>query len=149
VGHRTLSLVRSTAALGCPVCALHETCFVVDRRYFTSALPRALLGAAPLAALGMLLERRLWPQAAAALFYVALYSKLPHKVRALPSLYTCNCAATSHCPPPCACRAQEVRFLFPVLPLFNACAAAAVARLYNGRSVTGTRRTHSVIATRN
>jgi hypothetical protein len=33
------------------------------------------------------------------------------------------------------CRAQEVRFLFPVLPLFNAFAAAAVARLYNGRSV--------------
>ena len=50
-------------------------------RYFTSALPRALLGAAPLMPLGMLWERRLWPQAAAALLYVLLYSHLPHKAR--------------------------------------------------------------------
>jgi hypothetical protein len=50
-------------------------------RYFTSALPRALLGAAPLVLLGVLWERRLWPQAAAALLYVLLYSTLPHKAR--------------------------------------------------------------------
>jgi hypothetical protein len=50
-------------------------------RYFTSALPRALLGAAPLVPLGVLWERRLWPQATAALLYVLLYSTLPHKAR--------------------------------------------------------------------
>ena len=50
-------------------------------RYFTSALPRALLGAAPLAVLGAALERRLRPQLLSALFYVVLYSALPHKVR--------------------------------------------------------------------
>lgn len=33
---------------------------------------------------------------------------------------------------PCI-RIQEVRFLFPVLPLFNMCAAAALARLYSSK----------------
>jgi hypothetical protein len=35
--------------------------------------------------------------------------------------------------------AQEVRFLFPVLPLFNMCAAAALARAYAARRATSTR----------
>ena len=74
--------------------------------YATSALPRALLGALPLALMGCALERRLWPQAFATLFYVALYSRLPHK---------------------------ELRFLFPVLPLCNALAAAALVRAWRNR----------------
>ena len=47
--------------------------------YFTSALPRALLGALPLAALGMALERRLRSKLACVLMYIAAYSLLPHK----------------------------------------------------------------------
>ena len=41
--------------------------------YFTSALPRALLGTLPLAALGMLLERRLRSKLACVLVYIAGY----------------------------------------------------------------------------
>ena len=74
--------------------------------YFTSALPRALLGALPLCAMGAALERRARPLLSVALCYVALYSLLPHK---------------------------EVRFLFPALPLFNAAAAAALARAWRSR----------------
>ncbi|EIE22326.1 Alg9-like mannosyltransferase [Coccomyxa subellipsoidea C-169] len=74
--------------------------------YWTSALPRALLGALPLAALGVLLERRLRPHLACVALYIALYSFLPHK---------------------------EVRFLLPVLPLFNVAAAAAAWRLWINR----------------
>jgi len=74
--------------------------------YLSSALPRALLGGAPLVPLGALLERRLRPACAAALLYVALYSLLAHK---------------------------ELRFLFPILPLANAAAAAALAALHRGR----------------
>jgi len=70
--------------------------------YFTSALPRALLGALPLAPLGFALEPRVrWP-GALALLYVSLYSGLPHK---------------------------ELRFLLPVVPLFNLCAACGGAQL--------------------
>ena len=70
--------------------------------YFTSALPRALLGALPLVPLGFALEPRVrWP-GALALLYVALYSGLPHK---------------------------ELRFLLTVVPLFNLCAACGGARL--------------------
>ena len=47
--------------------------------YFTSALPRALLGGYPLAALGYLLERRVRPYVQLVTLYVALYSFLPHK----------------------------------------------------------------------
>eukprot|EP00971_Amphidinium_carterae_P097939 1937851-Amphidinium_carterae.1 len=65
--------------------------------YFYSALPRALLGALPLALVGVTLERRVRTPALAALAFVILYSALAHK---------------------------ELRFLFPVLPLFNVAAAA-------------------------
>lgn len=47
--------------------------------YFSSALPRALLGALPLALVGVVLERRVRPTAAIAVAFVALYSFLPHK----------------------------------------------------------------------
>ena len=47
--------------------------------YFSSALPRALLGALPLALLGGILERRVRPSLAIALVFVGLYSALPHK----------------------------------------------------------------------
>lgn len=47
--------------------------------YFSSALPRALLGALPLALLGGVLDRRVRPSLAIALAFVALYSALPHK----------------------------------------------------------------------
>ncbi|GAQ78841.1 alpha-1,6-mannosyltransferase [Klebsormidium nitens] len=70
--------------------------------YFTSALPRALLGAYPLALLGAFLDRRagslLWP----ILLFVSLYSYLPHK---------------------------ELRFIFPAFPIFNTSAAVAIERI--------------------
>lgn len=47
--------------------------------YFTSALPRALLGGYPLAAMGFLLERRVRPFVLLVTAYVAMYSLLPHK----------------------------------------------------------------------
>lgn len=47
--------------------------------YLTSALPRSLLGALPLALVGVALERRVRPIAAIAVVFVALYSFLPHK----------------------------------------------------------------------
>ena len=47
--------------------------------YFTSALPRALLGALPLAVLGVALERRLRSKLACVLMYITAYSLLPHK----------------------------------------------------------------------
>ena len=78
--------------------------------YFTSALPRALLGALPLVPLGLALEPRVrWP-GALALLYVSLYSGLPHK---------------------------ELRFLLPVVPLFNLCAACGGARLLGGATSGG------------
>ncbi|KAL3140566.1 hypothetical protein ABBQ32_005142 [Trebouxia sp. C0010 RCD-2024] len=74
--------------------------------YFTSALPRALLGAYPLAALGYLLEPRVRRYVQLVTLYIALYSFLPHK---------------------------EVRFLLPVLPVFNIAAAAALSRIWKNR----------------
>lgn len=78
--------------------------------YFTSALPRALHAAYPLALLAPLLERRAAPLLAVALGFVGLYSGLGHK---------------------------EVRFLFPVLPLWNAAAAFVVQRAWDGRRKPG------------
>jgi alpha-1,6-mannosyltransferase len=81
--------------------------------YFTSALPRALHAAYALAPLGALLERRVQAPLAVALAFVLLYSNLGHK---------------------------EVRFLFPVLPLWNLAAAAAVQRVWLGRRKSAIRR---------
>ena len=47
--------------------------------YFTSALPRALLGGYPLALLGLALEPRVRLYVCVATAYVTLYSFLPHK----------------------------------------------------------------------
>lgn len=74
--------------------------------YFTSALPRALLGGYPLALLGLALEPRVRLYVCVATAYVTLYSFLPHK---------------------------EVRFLLPILPVFNIAAAAAGARIWQNR----------------
>ncbi len=50
---------------------------------------------------------------------------------------TMSAQASARSRPPETCArpnlCQEVRFLFPVLPLFNALAAAALARAYNNR----------------
>ena len=74
--------------------------------YFTSALARALHAAYPLALLAPVADRRMAPVLAVALGFVLLYSGLGHK---------------------------EVRFLFPVLPLWNLAAAAVVQRLWVGQ----------------
>ncbi len=47
--------------------------------YFASALPRALLGAFPLALMGLITERRVQPYMLLVTAYVTLYSLLPHK----------------------------------------------------------------------
>ena len=47
--------------------------------YFTSALPRALLGAYPLMGLGFVLEPRMRPHVMLTVAYIVLYSFLPHK----------------------------------------------------------------------
>jgi len=85
-----------------------------------------LLGALPLIPLGALLERRVRPLLLVSLFYVATYSFLPHKAR------TRGChrpTPPAPHPPP----AQEVRFLFPVLPLLNAVAACGLSRAFERR----------------
>ncbi|KAK6918670.1 GPI mannosyltransferase [Dillenia turbinata] len=74
--------------------------------YFTSALPRSLLAAYPLFPLGVILERRILPYILPALFFVVLYSKLPHK---------------------------ELRFIIASVPIFNLAAAVAASRVYNNR----------------
>jgi len=73
-------------------------------RYWTSALPRALMGALPLALLGVILDRRARFILAPTLIFIFLYSFLPHK---------------------------ELRFIFYALPIFNLCAAIAISRLQN------------------
>lgn len=80
--------------------------------YLTSALPRALHAALPLALLAPLLDRRARPLMFVGLGFVLLYSNLPHK---------------------------EVRFLFPVLPLWNAAAAVTLQRLWVNRRKSGLR----------
>jgi alpha-1,6-mannosyltransferase len=77
--------------------------------YASSALPRALLGGLPAALAGAALPPARPPLAAAAGF-AALYSALPHK---------------------------ELRFLLPVLPLFNVAAAMALAAAWRRRGVAG------------
>ncbi len=80
--------------------------------YLTSALPRALHAALPLALLALALDRRARPLMFVALGFVLLYSNLPHK---------------------------EVRFLFPVLPLWNAAAAVTLQRLWVNRGKSALR----------
>ena len=47
--------------------------------YFTAALPKALLSAFPLAAVGAIMERRVRPSIIIAMTFVSVYSVLPHK----------------------------------------------------------------------
>lgn len=77
--------------------------------YFTSALPRSLLVAYPLFLLGILLDRRILPFVLPVLFFIILYSKLPHK---------------------------ELRFIISSVPIFNLSAAIAATRIYNNRKKT-------------
>lgn len=74
--------------------------------YFSSALPRSLLAAYPLFALGVLLERRLLFYILPVFSFILLYSKLPHK---------------------------ELRFIISSIPIFNLSAAVAASRIYNNR----------------
>ncbi|GER49392.1 pentatricopeptide repeat-containing protein [Striga asiatica] len=74
--------------------------------YFTSALPRSLLAAYPLFALGVFLDRRVLLYIIPVFSFVLLYSKLPHK---------------------------ELRFIISSLPMFNFSAAVAASRIYNNR----------------
>lgn len=68
--------------------------------YFGNALPRALLVAFPFAVVGVFCDaRRVAPIFAVPTVFVSVYSFLPHK---------------------------ELRFIFPAIPLFNACAAVGV-----------------------
>lgn len=87
--------------------------------YFTSALPRALHAAYPLALAAPLAERRAAPLLAVALGFAGLYSLLAHK---------------------------EVRFLFPVLPLWNAAAACVLQRAWDGRRKPGALRRAALAA---
>ncbi|XP_022299232.2 dol-P-Man:Man(7)GlcNAc(2)-PP-Dol alpha-1,6-mannosyltransferase-like isoform X2 [Crassostrea virginica] len=75
--------------------------------YFTSALPRALSMTAFLVPLGITLNPHLRPLLIPAVGYVLLYSNLPHK---------------------------ELRFIIYVVPVFNAVAAAGVAKMWANRS---------------
>ncbi len=91
--------------------------------YFTSALPRSLLVAYPLSWMAPFVEKRIRSVALIALIYVVLYSKLNHKE--VPHHFVA-----------CVCFIQciQVRFLFPVLPLFNLSASAAFVRCWRNRS---------------
>ena len=93
-------------------CRSHEWGVQPAHWYLSSALPRALHAALPLALLAPLLDRRARPLMFVALGFVLLYSNLPHK---------------------------EVRFLFPVLPLWNAAAAVTLQRLWVNRSKSALR----------
>eukprot|EP00298_Acanthocystis_sp_HF-20_P011231 c19290_g1_i1.p1 GENE.c19290_g1_i1~~c19290_g1_i1.p1 ORF type:complete len:658 (+),score=202.39 c19290_g1_i1:125-2098(+) len=68
--------------------------------YFTSALPKALLGSLVLLIGGVVVEKRVIPFVGVAIFFVSLYSFLPHK---------------------------ELRFVIYSLPLFNLAAASCFA----------------------
>ncbi|KAL4452080.1 hypothetical protein ABPG75_007742 [Micractinium tetrahymenae] len=97
----------------------HEWGVMPAHWYFTSALPRALHAAYPLALLAPMLERRAAPLLGVALGFVGLYSGLGHK---------------------------EVRFLFPVLPLWNAAAACVLQRAWDGRRKRGVARRAALAA---
>ncbi|GAB2284288.1 dolichyl-P-Man:Man(7)GlcNAc(2)-PP-dolichol alpha-1,6-mannosyltransferase [Dionaea muscipula] len=74
--------------------------------YFTSALPRSLLLVYPLFTLSLLLDRRILAYVLPVLFFIVLYSKLPHK---------------------------ELRFIISSVPIFNFAAAISASRIYNNR----------------
>ena len=73
------------------------------RWYFTNALPRSLGTWTPFVPFGALNEPKTRPVFLVALCFVAAYSFLPHK---------------------------ELRFVFPALPLCDACAAVGVVEAY-------------------
>jgi hypothetical protein len=80
--------------------------------YISSALPRALLGALPLAALGCVLERRVGSWLACVVLYIAAYSLLPHKeVQALMGAPPAD-AWLSHVNPTVSCTAAWPCSLF-------------------------------------
>ena len=60
-------------------CRSHEWGVMSFHWYFTSALPRSLLGTLPLIPAGLVLERRVRPYVLIITAYVLLYSLLPHK----------------------------------------------------------------------
>ncbi|CAI5954320.1 unnamed protein product, partial [Closterium sp. NIES-64] len=107
--------------------------------YFTSALPRALLLAYPLSFLGPILDRRMLRFFLPALTFVGLYSFLPHKARQNAGVEWWNkephirprlCFLTPPLNAPShRSFSQELRFLFPGLPLFLLSAARALVRL--------------------
>ena len=70
-------------------------------RYFTSALPRMLLGAFVLVPVGLIVDTKSRIFIVPSLLFVFVYSFLPHK---------------------------EVRFIFYVIPLFNLIAALGITR---------------------
>eukprot|EP01116_Phalansterium_solitarium_P024206 TRINITY_DN8800_c0_g1_i2.p1 TRINITY_DN8800_c0_g1~~TRINITY_DN8800_c0_g1_i2.p1 ORF type:complete len:483 (-),score=98.37 TRINITY_DN8800_c0_g1_i2:115-1563(-) len=71
--------------------------------YFTAALPKALLGAAPLVLYGLYRDRRVWSWCLPPVAFVVLYSLLPHK---------------------------ELRFVLYAVPLLNVAAAVGLAATY-------------------
>jgi alpha-1,6-mannosyltransferase len=81
--------------------------------YWSSALPRALAGTAPLAAAGAALDARARGVAAVALAFIAAYSFLPHK---------------------------ELRFILPAVPLLNVVAGVGVSRALGGEGDGGGRK---------
>lgn len=74
--------------------------------YWTSALPRTLLSAYPFALLSPMEDMRTRPILFVGLASVFLFSNLAHK---------------------------EPRLLYPVLPLFNICAAVQIVRMFQNR----------------
>lgn len=71
--------------------------------YFTSSLPRLLMTGLPLAIFGIMLDKRLRQLALPSLCFVGLLSALGHK---------------------------EWRFIIYIVPIFNVCAAKALAWLF-------------------
>jgi alpha-1,6-mannosyltransferase len=72
--------------------------------YFTSALPRALLGSIALIPVGLILDSRVRTIAMVALVFISIYSYLPHK---------------------------ELRFIIYSIPLWNTVSAVGLVRLYH------------------